>query len=90
MRDKIIQAMKDHAIGHIKKHKMNVDIYFDKAVGVGGEAHPDILETIEKELNIVAMYDEQLEMLNKYFKEDEPKNLNEIVKEKIKNDDGGW
>ena len=69
---------------------MNVDIYFDKAVGVGGEAHPDILETIEKELNIVAMYDDQLEMLNKYFKEDEPKNLNEIVKEKIKNDDGGW
>ena len=90
MRDKIIQAMKDHAIGHIKKHKMNVDIYLDKAVGVGGEAHPDILETIEKELNIVAMYDDQLEMLNKYFKEDEPKNLNEIVKEKIKNDDGGW
>lgn len=90
MRDKIIQAMKDHAIGHIKKHKMNVDIYFDKAVGVGGEAHPDILETIEKELNIVAMYDDQLEMLDKYFKEDEPKNLNEIVKEKIKNDDGGW
>ena len=90
MRDKIIQAMKDHAIGHIKKHKLNVDIYFDKAVGVGGEAHPDILETIEKELNIVAMYDDQLEMLNKYFKEDEPKNLNEIVKEKIKNDDGGW
>ncbi len=90
MRDKIIQAMKDHAIGHIKKHKMNVDLYFDKAVGVGGEAHPDILETIEKELNIVAMYDDQLEMLNKYFKEDEPKNLNEIVKEKIKNDDGGW
>ena len=90
MRDKIIQAMKDHAIGHIKKHKMNVDIYFDKAVGVGGEAHPDILETIEKELNIVAMYDDQLEMLNKYFKEDEPRNLNEIVKEKIKNDDGGW
>ena len=36
MRDKIIQAMKDHAIGHIKKHKMNVDIYIDKAVGVGG------------------------------------------------------
>ena len=90
MRDKIIQAMKDHATGHIKKHKMNVDIYLDKAVGVGGEAHPDVLETIEKELNIVAMYDDQLEMLNKYFKEDEPKNLNEIVKEKIKNDDGGW
>ena len=90
MRRKMIEAIKEHAKGHIEKHKMNVDIYFDKAVGVGGEAHPDILETIEKELNIVAMYDDQLEMLNKYFKEDEPKNLNEIVKEKIKNDDGGW
>ena len=89
-RDRMIEAMKEHARGHIAKHKMNVDIYFDKAVGVGGEAHPDILETIEKELNIVAMYDDQLEMLNKYFKEDEPKNHNEIVKEKIKNDDGGW
>ena len=46
MRDKIIQAMKDHATGHIKKHKMNVDIYLDKAVGVGGEAKPDVLVTI--------------------------------------------
>jgi|TARA_Y100000114_G_scaffold60750_1_gene55758 hypothetical protein len=90
MRDKIIQAMKDHAIGHIKKHKMNVDIYLDKAVGVGGEAHPDVLETIEKELNIVAMYDDQLEMLNKYFKDEEAKTLNEVVQDKIKNDDGGW
>ena len=90
MRDKIIQAMKDHATGHIKKHKMNVDIYLDKAVGVGGEAHPDVLETIEKELNIVAMYDDQLEMLNKYFKDEEAKTINEVVQDKIKNDDGGW
>ena len=69
---------------------MNVDIYLDKAVGVGGEAHPDVLETIEKELNIVAMYDDQLEMLNKYFKDEEAKTLNEVVQDKIKNDDGGW
>ena len=67
MRRKMIDAIKEHAKGHIEKHKMNVDIYLDKAVGVGGEAHPDVLETIEKELNIVAMYDDQLEMMNKYF-----------------------
>ena len=27
----------------------------------------DVLETIEKELNIIAMYHDQLEMLNTYF-----------------------
>ena len=29
--------------------------------------HPDVVETIEKELGIIAEYDDQLEMLNKYF-----------------------
>ena len=65
MRDKIIQAMKDHAIGHIKKHKMNVEIYLKQSVGIG--EHGDILETIEKELNIIAQYHDQLEVLDKYF-----------------------
>jgi hypothetical protein len=36
------------------------------------------------------MYDDQLEMLNKYFKDEEAKTLNEVVQDKIKNDDGGW
>ena len=46
---------------------MNVEIFLEKAVGVG--EHNDILETIEKELNIIAMYEDQIEALNKYFKE---------------------
>ena len=65
MRDKIIQAMKDHAIGHIKKHKMNVEVYLTNPVGVG--EHPDIIEAVEKELDLIAQYDDQLEMMNKYF-----------------------
>jgi len=67
-RDKMIEAMKEHAKGHIAKHKMNVEVYFRNAAGIG--EHPDILEAIEKELDIVARYDDQLEMLNKYFPED--------------------
>ena len=27
---------------------------------------------------------------NKYFKDEEAKTLNEVVQDKIKNDDGGW
>tara|TARA_Y100000114_G_C11604140_1_gene251902 strand:+ start:329 stop:532 length:204 start_codon:yes stop_codon:yes gene_type:complete len=67
MKQKIVEAMIKHAEGHIDKHKMNVEIFLEKAVGVG--EHNDILETIEKELNIIAMYEDQIEALNKYFKE---------------------
>jgi len=44
-----------------------VDIYLNQSVGIG--EHGDILETIEKELNIIAQYDDQLEILEKYFKD---------------------
>ena len=65
MRAQIIEALKKHAEGHIAKHKANVEVYFHNAAGVG--EHPDILEAIEKELNIISMYHDQIEMLNKYF-----------------------
>ena len=48
-RDRMIEAMKEHARGHIAKHKMNVEIYLNNAVGVGGKDTADILEEIEKE-----------------------------------------
>ena len=60
-------ALIAHAKGHIEKHKANVDIYLNQSVGIG--EHGDILETIEKELNIIAQYDDQLEILEKYFKD---------------------
>jgi|TARA_Y100000004_G_scaffold195486_1_gene262611 hypothetical protein len=60
-------ALVAHAKGHIEKHKANVDIYLNQSVGIG--EHGDILETIEKELNIIAQYDDQLEILEKYFKD---------------------
>ena len=65
-RQNMIEAIEDHARGHIKKHAMNVEVYLKNAAGVG--EHPDILEAIEKELKLIAEYDDQLEVLNKYFK----------------------
>ncbi len=60
-------ALIAHAKGHIEKHKANVDIYLNQSVGIG--EHGDILETIEKELNIIAQYHDQIEVLEKYFKD---------------------
>jgi len=68
MRQKMIDALKDHARGHIKKHTMNVEIYLTNPVGVG--EHSDIIEAIEKELEMIAKYNDQLEIINKYIEKD--------------------
>ena len=70
MREQIIEALKQHALGHIEKHKINVEILLQKTAGVA--EHPDTLETIEKELKIIADYDDQISMLNKYFTVKDP------------------
>ena len=70
MREVMIEALKKHAEGHIEKHKTNVEVLMQKPVGVAD--HPDTLETIEKELAIIAEYDDQLEMINKYFVKKDP------------------
>jgi len=64
-RDNMIEAIKNHAKGHIAKHAMNVEVFLKNSAGVG--EHPDILEAIEKELNIIAEYHDQIEVLEKYF-----------------------
>jgi len=65
-RENMINAIEEHAKGHIAKHTMNVEVYLKQAVGVG--EHPDILEAIEKELKMIAEYNDQIEVINKYFK----------------------
>ena len=64
----LIKALKSHAQGHIDKHIANVEVHLNNATGVA--EHSDHVETMEKELDFIAKYDDQLEMLNKYFKED--------------------
>ena len=69
-RENMIEAIKEHAKGHIKKHSMNVEIYLKNAAGVG--EHPDVLDAVEKELKIIAEYDDQLEIIKKYFEPRDP------------------
>lgn len=67
MREMLIQAVRAHASGHIQKHKANVEVFLANAVGVA--EHPDIIDSIEKELDEMARYNDQVEMIDKYFKE---------------------
>ena len=65
MEKTIINALKKHAEGQIAKHRVNVEIYMQNAVGVG--EHTDILESIEKELNSIGKYEELIVVLKKHF-----------------------
>ena len=66
MRDQLIAALKAHAQGEIAMHKANVEVYLQNPVGIG--EHPDITQAMQGELDKIARWDDQLEVLNKYFK----------------------
>ena len=65
-RDDLINASEKHFEAHIEKHRINVEILLENQVGVA--EHPDIMETIEKELSLISEYEDKLEVLRKYFK----------------------
>ena len=65
MREQLIKALLAHAQGDIAKHKANVEIYLTNPVGIG--EHSDITEAIQEELDKIARYHDQIEVVNKYF-----------------------
>jgi len=65
MRQTLLEAVRKHAEGHVAKHVANVEVYFNQPVGVG--EHPDIIEAIEMELEQIAKYQDQLDVLDQHF-----------------------
>ena len=61
MREKLIEAFKSHAKGHIDKHVANVEVYLANPAGIG--EHPNIMESLESELGKIAEYREKLDVL---------------------------
>ena len=73
MREMLLSAIKSYYVGNINKHIANIEVYLRTSVGIG--EHSDIIESVDKEMDKVAMYDDKLAMVIKYFerKEDEKK-----------------
>lgn len=67
MRQEIISVLKQHFEAHILKHKMNVDIMLSNPMAI--HDHTDLMDAIEKEVALMAEYQDKLEMMNFYFKE---------------------
>ena len=66
MRDQLIKALLAHAQGDIQKHVANVEVYLTNPAGIG--EHSNIVEAIEQELDMIAKYEDQVEVIKKYFK----------------------
>ena len=65
MREELIKASKLHFKAHIEKHRVNVENLLNNPTGVA--EHPDVMDTIEKELEIISEYHDKLEILKHYF-----------------------
>ncbi len=65
MRDTLLEATRKHAEGNLAKHKANVEVYLNKTVGIG--EHSDIIETMIKEIEQVAKWEEILMAIDNNF-----------------------
>ena len=71
MRNILLKATRSHAQGHVDKHIANIEVYLNQSVGIG--EHSDIIEALEIELEAIAKYQDQLDILDKYFPLDKEK-----------------
>ena len=77
MRDQLIKAVLAHANGEIAKHKANVEVYLEHPMGIG--EHSDITEAIQVELDKIARYHDQIEVLNHYFLKRQMASISEVL-----------
>ena len=67
MTSEILASVVAHADGKIAKHKTNILVQCKNSVGVA--EHGDHIETIEKELEQIAHYEDLKDVVRKHFSE---------------------
>ena len=66
MKPQLITALLAHAKGEIALHRANVEVYLSNPAGIG--EHSDIIGAISLELDQIARYHDQVEVIERYFK----------------------
>ena len=66
MRKQLLNALLAHAQGEIAMHRANVEVYLTNPVGIG--EHPDVTQAMQEELDKIARWHDQIEVINTYFK----------------------
>ena len=66
MKTELIKSLLAHAHGEISYHKANINVYLNNPVGIG--EHPDVMGAITDELDKMARYQDQIDVIERYFK----------------------
>ena len=66
MKDDLLRALTAHAHGEMTYHKANVNVYLNSPVGIG--EHPDVMGAITDEIDKIARYQDQIDVIERYFK----------------------
>ena len=64
-RDELLQHSKNYFLSKISRHIMNAEILLQRQVGVA--EHPDIMETLEKEFEQIAVNKDLVDVIEEYF-----------------------
>lgn len=67
--DALLHAARKQAEGEVAVHIANIKVYQTMPAGIG--EHSDVTEAVIEELNKLAAADDRLEMLDKYFNENQ-------------------
>lgn len=74
-REDLLNVSEKHFEAYIEKHRINIEVLLENNVGLA--EHSDIMDTIEKEMGLMADYHDKLEVLRTYFiKENKKEVLN--------------
>ncbi len=65
MREDLINALRVHFSAHILKHKMNVEVMLKNPTALPD--HTDLMDSLEKEIAMIAEYMDKLEVMDKHF-----------------------
>ncbi len=65
LRQAILQALEDKYHAQISEADATIKIYLEKPVGIG--EHPQHIEEMDKQLDIMSTAEEKLATLNKHF-----------------------
>ena len=69
MKTELIKALLSHAHGEISYHKANVNVYLNNPVGIG--EHSNVVGAIADEIDQIAKYQDQIEVIIREFKNEE-------------------
>ena len=69
MRDMFIEALRKKYEADISVAKATIQVYMDKAVGIG--EHPQFVHEIDKQLEAIASAEDKLRMIEKHYPNDD-------------------